>query len=121
MTQASALKRVRCLDQSEILASLFASAILGAIVVFTGQWKEFVFWLAVPLLVGLAYLVSLIPDRLRWWRLPLPLLGYFSPGIFKSLFGTSDYLWSVAIVFLLAFYWMPVIRLRREPFGFYFF
>ncbi|WP_133240218.1 hypothetical protein [Dehalogenimonas alkenigignens] len=98
LTQASALKRVRRLDQSEILASLFASAILGAIVVFTGQWKEFVFWLAVPLLVGLAYLVSLIPDCLRWWRLPLLLLGYFSPGIFKSLFGTSDYLWSVAIV-----------------------
>ncbi|MEL7563089.1 hypothetical protein [Dehalogenimonas sp. 4OHTPN] len=121
MARVTATQKIRRLDQSEILASLFASAILGAIVVFTSQWKEFVFWLAVPLLVGLAYLVALIPDRLRWWRLPLLLLGYFSPGIFKSLFGTSDYLWSVAIVFLLAFYWMPIIRLRREPFSFYLF
>ncbi len=109
------------LDQSDVLASLFASVILVAIVIFSGDWKNFELWFAGVLLLSLAYLVSLIPDRLRWWRLPLTALGYFSPGIFKWLFNNNDALWSIAILFLLAFYWMPWVRLRREPFGFYLF
>ncbi|WP_145925481.1 hypothetical protein [Dehalogenimonas formicexedens] len=88
---------------------------------FSNHWKHFEFWLGATLLLGLGYLVSLIPDRLRWWRLPLAFLGYFSPGIVKWLFNADYDPWSIGILFLLAFYWMPWIRLRREPFGFYFF
>lgn len=120
MAQAR-IKQPRRLDQSEVLASLFASVILAAIVIFSGHWKHFEFWVASALLLGLAYLVSLVPDRLRWWRLPLLFLGYFSPGIIKWLFSGEVTFWSIAIIFLLTFYWMPWIRLRREPFGFYLF
>jgi hypothetical protein len=121
MAHASTIKEPRRLDQSEILASAFASVILSVIVFFSGHWKDFEFWVAAALLVGLAYLVSLIPDHLRWWRLPFLFLGYFSPGIGKWLFNTDNALFSIAILFLLTFYWMPVVRLRREPFGFYLF
>jgi len=121
MTQTGTAVKPRRLDQSEILASLFASVILIVILFFSNHWKNFEFWFAGALLLGLAYLVSLIPDRLRWWRLPLAFLGYFSPGIVKWLFNAEDALWSIAILFLLAFYWMPWVRLRREPAGFYFF
>ena len=121
MVQDITIKKPRRLDQSEVLASLFASVIFATFVIFSGHWKNFEFWVAGFVLLGLAYVVSLIPYRLRWWRLPLTFLGYSSPGIIKWLFNADDALWSIAILFLLAFYWMPWVRLRREPVSFYFF
>ncbi len=78
------------LDQSEILASMFASVLLITIIVISGHWEHYAFWLAAVLLVGLAYLASLIPDEQRVWRLPLLFIGYFSPGVFGWLFQSPD-------------------------------
>ena len=119
MAQATTTKQPRRLDQSDILASLFASVILIAIPIVAGHYRHFEFWIAAALVSGLAYLASMIPDRLRFWRLPLLIAGYFLPAGVEQFLNSPE-IGTAAIAFILAFYWLPVIRCKREPFSFYF-
>lgn len=99
---------------SLVWANAFASVILVLIIVFSGQYKHFSFWLAAAFLLGLAYLVVRIPDRLKLLRYPLILAGLLLPHGLKLVLQTvSDNppdIFTASIIFLMAIFWLPLIR-----------
>ena len=101
---------------SLVWANVFASTVFILIIVFSGQYMHFSFWLASAFVIGLAYLIALLPHRLRFWRYPLIIAGFSMPGIISQAFriGVEDF-YVAALVFLLAIFWLPFIRGWRQP------
>lgn len=102
-------------DQSEILANIFGSVILIGIIIFTGQYRHPEFWLAVATFVGIVYLISIMPDRLKVVRWALILGGFLTVGAFETYFETWPDVSAAAIIYLLALFWLPLIRALRLP------
>lgn len=104
---------------SQVWANVLASVILILIVVFSGQYTHPSFWLAAACLLGLAYLVVRIPDRLKLLRYPLILTGLLLPHGLKLVLQTvsespSD-ISTAFVIFLMALLWLPFIREVRQP------
>ncbi len=104
---------------SLVWASVFASTVLILIIVFSGQYMHFSFWLAAVFLLGLAYLVVRIPGRLKLLRYPLILAGLQLPNWLKLVSQTvsesSPDIFTASVIFLMALFWLPFIRKVRRP------
>ena len=104
---------------SFIWANLLASVVLILIVVFSVQYQHPSFWLAAVFLLGLAYLVLRIPDRLKILRYPLILAGLLLPNGLKLVMQTvsesSPDILAASIIILMALFWLPFIRKVRQP------
>ena len=104
---------------SLIWAGVFASTVLILIIVFSGQYMHFSFWLAAVFLLGLAYLVVRIPGRLKLLRYPLILAGLLLPNELKLVLQTVSEsppdIFTASAIFLMALFWLPFIRKVRQP------
>ena len=101
---------------SLIWANILASIVFILIIGLTGQFNNLFFWLTSAIVIGLAYLIALLPHRLRFWRYPLIIAGFSMPGIISQIFqiGVED-IYVAALVFLVAIFWLPFIRGWRQP------
>ena len=104
---------------SQVWANVFASTVLILIIVFSGQYQHPSFWLAAVFLLGLAYLVVRIPDRLKLLRYPLILTGLLLPYGLKLVLQTvsesSPDIFTASVIFLMALFWLPFIWKLRQP------
>ncbi|AKG52909.1 hypothetical protein DGWBC_0222 [Dehalogenimonas sp. WBC-2] len=100
--------------ESLVIVNVLASLGFGVIIFFSGEYKVAAFWVAAALVVGVAYMVSLVPDRLKLWRYALIVVGFFAPGAIGPLLQSDQDYSAAGLVFLMALFWLPLIRSARR-------
>ena len=100
--------------QSLLMVSILASVVFIGIIIASGQYRHPAFWLATIFIIGLTYLISLVPNRLGFWRWILIIIGYFAAVVFAPTLSPEQDISTVGIVFLLAVFWLPLIIGYRQ-------
>jgi len=93
------------------------SFVLIAVVIISGQYRNLSFWLATAAVIILAYFIIKLPDHLKPLRYPLIFGGLLFPGLLnlamRSPAETTPDISAASTVFLMALFWLPVIRHAR--------
>jgi hypothetical protein len=87
--------------------------VLIAVIILSGQYQNFSFWLSTAAVIGLAYFITRIPDRLRFWRYPAVAIGLALPRVIDWLLHpppeTTPDISAATVIFVMALFWLPVI------------
>jgi hypothetical protein len=100
-----------------VWANALVSLVLVAIIVLSGQYRNISFWLSTAAVIGLAYFITRIPDRSRFWRYPAVAVGLFLPRAIDWLLQappeTTPDISAATIIFVMALFWLPVVCRSR--------
>lgn len=100
--------------ESLLIINIIASLVFIAVIAVIGQYRHPAFWVSTAVIIALAWVIALIPHRLRVWRWVILGTAWLSAMLSQPVLPIEQDISTVNIVFLLAVFWLPLIHGYRQ-------